>query len=460
MLIDPAGQALLNRGEATAAEQHFHQRLFNDPANPAHLLGLALALEARQRFNEARVAIECALERAANDPTLLAFRAHLLDACGAPHQAIDAYIDLLQRHPDNLPAAHNLGTLLYRLGHFREAVGVHRDTVKRHPRAENTWRDLGQALIAWGEIDDGLAALKQALQLKPEDRDNRFAYALGLLRAERWTTAWPLYEARWHAGEAPRCLPGSLPWQGEALTGRHLAVLPEQGFGDSLLFARYLSAVADEARQITLLVPEPLRELLQASFPNIAVHSRTEDCADPVDYSCAIGSLPLHLLSRGLSTPPLIDGYLQPSANARQQIAQWLAEHKITPRTGLLWRGNPKHPQDHLRSTSLDTLFGQLTDDDKPLVSLQYAANPTEQGALAAHAILDPGPLLSNFDRAAALTASLVQVLTVDTAGANLAGALGIPFRLLSRAEGEWRWNLAEQRSPWYKSCVGIDILT
>ncbi len=455
MLIDAAGQALLRRGEAAAAEQHFHQRLISDPANPAHLLGLALALEARQRFNEARVAIECALEHA-NDPTLRAFQAHLLDACGAPYQAIDAYIDLLQRHPEHLPAAHNLGSLLYRLGHFREAIDVHRDTVRRHPHADSTWRDLGQALLASGDIDQALAALQQALHLKPDDRDNRFACALGLLRAERWATAWPLYEARWRADEAPRCLPGTRPWQGEPLAGRHLAVLPEQGFGDSLLFARYLSAVGDEASQVTLFVPEPLRALLQANFPNMAVRSSLENSPTPADYSCAIGSLPLHLTSRGVITPPQTAGYLQPSAAARQQIARWLAEQTAPPRTGLIWRGNPQHPQDHLRSTTLDKLFSHLGPNDSPLISLQYAPNPTEQADLAHRNIRDPGPLLANFDQAAALTASVETVLTVDTAGANLAGALGIPFRLLSRAEGEWRWNLAERRSPWYKSCVDV----
>jgi len=460
MLIDPAGKALLQTGQASAAEQFFHQRLLTDPTNPAHLLGLALAFEARQRFHEARVAIEYALEQDANDPTLLTCRANLLADCEAPHDAIAAYIDLLNRHPDHLAGAHNLGALLYRLGHFSEAIHVHRDTVRRHPRADSTWCDLGQALVAAGQIDAGIAAIQQAMRLAPQQRLHRFAAALALLRAERWAEAWPLYEARWRDDEQPRTLPGRPLWQGQSLAGKHLVVLPEQGLGDNLLFARYLPALIDEARQLTLLVPKPLQALLQASFPAIHVCSSTDTVSSPVDYACPIGSLPLHLLRRGWLTPPASDGYLQPSAAAHAKVEHWLSEQAHRPRCGLIWRGNPQHPQDALRSTTVDRLFCQLEATDRPAISLQHAATPDERHTLATQQVPDPSPWLSNFDLAAALTVRLQKLLTVDTAGANLAGALGIPFCLYSRKEGEWRWNLAERRSPWYKTCIDIRILT
>lgn len=57
---------------------------------------------------------------------------------------------------------------------------------------------------------------------------------------------------------------------------------------------------------------------------------------------------------------------------------------------------------------------------------------------------------LRDFDDTAALIEALDLVVTVDTAVAHLAGALGRPLWLLNRAESEWRWMLARSDSPWY----------
>jgi ADP-heptose:LPS heptosyltransferase len=52
----------------------------------------------------------------------------------------------------------------------------------------------------------------------------------------------------------------------------------------------------------------------------------------------------------------------------------------------------------------------------------------------------------------AALIEQLDLVISVDTAAAHLAGALGKPVWLLNRFESEWRWMLKREDSPWYPS--------
>jgi len=50
----------------------------------------------------------------------------------------------------------------------------------------------------------------------------------------------------------------------------------------------------------------------------------------------------------------------------------------------------------------------------------------------------------------AALVNQLDLVISVDTAVAHLAGALGKPVWMLNRYESEWRWMLEREDSPWY----------
>ena len=57
-----------------------------------------------------------------------------------------------------------------------------------------------------------------------------------------------------------------------------------------------------------------------------------------------------------------------------------------------------------------------------------------------------------DFMDTAALAANLDLVITVDSAVAHLAGAIGKPVWLLNRSTSEWRWGLESDRSPWYPS--------
>jgi hypothetical protein len=64
----------------------------------------------------------------------------------------------------------------------------------------------------------------------------------------------------------------------------------------------------------------------------------------------------------------------------------------------------------------------------------------------------DLGPKLGDLaDTAAALT-QLDLVVTIDTAVAHLAGALGVPCWVALPFVPDWRWLLDRVDSPWYPS--------
>ena len=67
-----------------------------------------------------------------------------------------------------------------------------------------------------------------------------------------------------------------------------------------------------------------------------------------------------------------------------------------------------------------------------------------------AHRELGRAALLRGDPAAAAFVAALDLVISVDTAVAHLAAALGRPVWLLNRFDGCWRWLQGRNDSPWY----------
>ena len=64
--------------------------------------------------------------------------------------------------------------------------------------------------------------------------------------------------------------------------------------------------------------------------------------------------------------------------------------------------------------------------------------------------VVDLGPVLGDFARTAALVMAMDAIVTVDTAMAHLAGALGKPVFVLLDAAADWRWQRERDDSPWY----------
>jgi ADP-heptose:LPS heptosyltransferase len=57
---------------------------------------------------------------------------------------------------------------------------------------------------------------------------------------------------------------------------------------------------------------------------------------------------------------------------------------------------------------------------------------------------------LDDFDDTVAAMRCLDAVVSVDTAAAHVAGALGVPLFLLLPYSRDWRWTPLEGRAPWY----------
>jgi ADP-heptose:LPS heptosyltransferase len=82
--------------------------------------------------------------------------------------------------------------------------------------------------------------------------------------------------------------------------------------------------------------------------------------------------------------------------------------------------------------------------------SLQFELRDDARSSLAAAGLIDVSAHVADFADTAALMAGLDLIISVDTAPAHLAGALGRPVWILLPLIPDWRWGLHGEETPWY----------
>lgn len=444
----------LEQNQIAAAITSYTQLIGVAQDNFSINVGLAVALTAGGRFNDATDILEYALERWPDHPDLLFVLADNQHQQGRIKTAENLYRHCLSQHPNHLPSRQNLGYLLYQTCRFQEAALAHADTIKLHPNHSPSWRDLGQSLVAGGLTEAGFNILQEANQRFPNDRETRFAMGLAALRLNHWKIGWEAYEARWLPGELEQRIPaGCSRWEGQSIpAGRTLHILREQGFGDNLLFARYLHLLPALATRISYVCHPALVSLFKHSFPNIDVSSQLK--AQTGDVCLPIGSLPRMLLSIA-PAPPKQTPYLEPSMDAcsPQLLAALNQLSKPDhPLLAITWRGSQK---DQLaeRSTALDNLRQAIPAEvrhGKHMISLQKDPSPQEIEEMQTYGITDFSPLMEDFNATAMILARTDCLISIDTAIVHLAGALGIPCQLLLNPGGDWKWGHSSNANAWY----------
>jgi tetratricopeptide (TPR) repeat protein len=319
---------------------------------------------------------------------------------------------------------------------------------------------LGELAIAEGRFDAAPAHLDQALDSQPGMNRTRMLRGMNQLRRGHFRSGWVDYAAR--EGIAALC-PDTHPslahaaWQGQPLEGKTLLVIDDQGHGDAIQFFRYLPLLRDRgAAHVTWRTFSPLVRLLGDAAPYATVlHKLSEGVR--FDFQCNSISLPRWFATE-LHSVPASWAYLRPPLHSHSTMQQSPGPGSKVGRTktrrlevGLVWSGDARHTRDHLRSIPAD-LFLSLADlAGISFHSLQHQVRILDRPALEARkAIRREVEKAADFADTAALIARLDLVITVDTAIAHLAGALGKPVWIVLHVAPDWRWLADRSDSPWY----------
>jgi tetratricopeptide (TPR) repeat protein len=351
-------------------------------------------------------------------------------------------------NPDFALAHSNLGNALHSLKRFDEAIASYRRAVALDHNFADGWSNLGTTLHHAGEYEESVAALRRAVALAPQHANAHSGLGILLLMRGDFAEGWDEYEWRLQSSEVKGPRFPQHPWQGESLAGRHIYVQAEQGFGDTIQFARYLPMLQARAGRVTLRVHQSLLTLVRESLPGVEVLGDRGKPAPPVDCECALLSLPRMFKTR-LETIPAGVPYLRPPA---ETAAHWRGRLGAMTglKVGLVWAGRPEHVNNFRRSVDLAALAPLFDVPGVAFVSLQVGPSAAALAAPGAPSIAQVLPEHADFAETAGAIAALDLVIAVDTSVAHLAGALGKPAWVLLPSVTDWRWLIGREDNPWY----------
>jgi tetratricopeptide (TPR) repeat protein len=474
---DPFKRALAfhAQGRIVEAEALYRTILDADPLHVGALHHLGLIRAGQRRIDEALALIGTALALEPDSAAAHYNMGTILQTEKRDQDAIRHFERAVALRPDHVEALSNLGNSLQALNRWEKAVACYERALAVRPGHAETHNNLGAAYAALERRDDAIAQYRQAVAAKPDYAEARinlgkalrglnlhaeaiaeFEQALALrpgdIEASRsqgmarlilgdFKTGWLQWRFA-RRGAIPQPL-----WLGEsALAGRTILLYAEQGYGDTIHFARYIKLAAQRGARIVLEVQPALISLL-GSLPGVAAVRALGETLPPFDCYCPLLSLALAFGTELATIPAAVPYLAAPTGKAATRDASGAY------RVGLTWSGNPSHLNDRNRSIPLQYLRPLLDRPGIEFIALQKEVRDSDAEALKPFAnVTIVSEDLTDFAATAEILASLDLVISVDTAMAHLAGALGKNVWILLPFSPDWRWLLERSNSPWYPS--------
>ncbi len=453
------GNVLKDQGQFAEAAECYRQalRLKPDHATAHNNLGLVLVsqgqiADAIESFRQA-LKINPAYATAHNN------LGNALQDLGLTEEAISCYRQALQISPNNANVHNNLGSALVSAGSLGEAVDSYKQALQINPKHADAFNNLGIALVGQGRLTEGIDGFESALAINSEHRMSLWNRACLRLLQGDFEGGWPGYEHRWAQPEmVPRPF-GQPRWDGSSLQDKKILVYAEQGLGDTIQFARYLPMVKALGGTV-LFECQPSLVPLLSGVAGVDQQIAFGSELPAFDVQIPLLSLP-GLFGTTLATIPANVPYLKAHPKL---VERWGKELKQAAklkradkgplakafRIGIIWQGSMNQKGDR-RSLPLSHFAAIAALEGVQLVSLQVGPG-IDQIAGANFPVLDLGSRFdpnSLADLAAAIM-SVDLVITVDTAGAHLAGALGVRVWAALALSADWRWLLDRSDNPWY----------
>jgi len=440
-------------GRLPEAEAIYRRVLSSQPKNTDALYLLGLITQLTARYAESVDLFERAVRvnpKSAKYWVNLALSAGGM-GLGRTKDAIEALRKAIAIDPNIPEAWSNLGNEYRNESQFEEARRCYTKALALRPNFADAQLNLGVTLQETEPtFAPALEAYEKAIAMQPDFALAHWNLGFALLLLGDYPRGLPEYEWRWRTNTVS--IPRNFPqpqWTGEPLQGQRILIHAEQGLGDAIHMARYVSLVAQRGGKVILESPGPLVRLFR-HLPGLSEIVHFGDPLPHFDIHCPLMTLPL-VFRTTLETIPAPIPYLKADPQLTAHWQQKMPPDPNRPRIGIVWAGAPNNKNDRNRSMSLDHLAPLAQVKNARFFSLQ-------KGPAAAQTARPPKGLdltdftqeITDFADTAAIAANLDLIIAVDTSVAHLAAALGKPTWIMIPYMPDWRWLRDRSDSPWY----------
>ncbi len=322
---------------------------------------------------------------------------------------------------------YNLGVILSNLKKYKEAIDSYRRGVTINPHHASMRHNLATCLLVDGQFEEGWSEYEYRLLTgdRTQDMYNRFS-------------------------KFPQ-------WDGKPLDGKKLMIYSEQGLGDLIHFSRWIPQIEGD---VVLECQQAALDILENSLGLVNAISRDDSDWAPVEELpkfdvvipvCSLGNL-FKAAPENTPNKPYLRGIKKNSS---------LIPDNDKKKIGICWAGSYGHRQDHDRSVHL-AWFREIGEiPDVQLYSLQKSTiyhrqwngqNVNLLDDCGNMDVIDLESEIHTLQDVANMMIHMDLIITVDTALAHLAGALGLPVWVIIPYIPDWRWGHTGDTTFWYPS--------
>ena len=448
----------------------FHQDGKLDDAENAYMEALSLDSENAELYNligvlklqkgEIGTAIEYVEKAFAKRPesyfleTL--FQAYIRNCDYKKIVAKEDYV--IKTFPHNFSLLFNLGLAFKNLRQNIKAIKYYEKALREDPSSYQGWFNLAHLYSIEAQTHNAVSALKICNKLKPNDDETEYFLGIALMRTKNYKKGLKYFEKRIARTGALAVQNKTYPnkarydniWKGENIKNKTLFVYYEAGFGDVIMFCRYLPLAKQRCKKLIFSCQKQLSPLIKENVQlgvDEVIDSYIPESLIDFDAHIPLMSLPYVLGLTGNDVFISSEGYLHANQAKYEDFkTKYFNNEKI--KIGIKWQGNTYYDTDRVIPTEK---FIPLT----KINNTQFYSFQTFEGSediSKLNDIVDIGQNLTNFSQTAAYLQNLELVICNDTSLAHLAGALGIPCWVLLPYEVNWRWHTDLSVCDWYDS--------
>jgi len=363
---------------------------------------------------------------------------------GVLHRAQGRHKMALRAHRLN-----NYANILSDIGDYDASIDVRRRLLAKTPDSLNHLAMIGRCLRGKGAYQAAVEHLEAAIADHPEDAELQLQLAFALLGQGDYMAGFAAYEARWRTGDLKQKELSYPKWQGDKLRGKSITILPEQGFGDAVLFMRFLPALKDMGAHVRVVAEGPMRRLFE-ELPGADAVVPVSEADEPTDYWANMMDVAIPALASGDIPPPT---KLTIPGDSAERAVSTVQPFKDKLKVGVVWSGSATYKGNAFRSFT-HREYLPLTDIEGVQLFSLYKG-PFLKGFYqdgADSVMIDCGSQDRDFADCAAMMQEMDLIITSDTATAHIAGSLGVPTWVVLHWDPFWVWRHEGSETIWYQT--------
>ncbi len=429
-----------------------------DPKNTKAINNLGVLLYNLKRYDESAKVFQIALDVDPDYNEVYSNMGAALNKAKKYDESIQALETAIKKNPKHSGAYTNLGNVYNKLHNYKEAAKQHEISIKLDPMGYNAYSNVGTSYKNLGLAPKAIESYKKAIELKPDFENAHFDLATVYLSKKDFLNGWSKYEWRFQKEEMKshmfkhKEIFSKKRFDGiENIEGKTLLLHTEQGFGDSIMFGKFVDLVKDRYKcHVILQCRDELKSLFENSFKNIDhFYGRDKESLHAFDLQYPMLSLPYLFGMKDVKDIPTINPYLIPFSEKDLDIKK--ERNKID--IGICWSA----------SVTGESYDGKVFDVEyfRPIIenpkfnvyTLQVGPENKELEKTGLNdKVIDWTEKLTDFNKTAYLIKQLDFVISSDTSVAHLCGAMNKEVWIPLQKIPDWRWETAGDKSYWYPS--------